>query len=369
MIISIGILAWNEEESIGMALQSLLEQTLIRELADVADDRLEIVVVPNGCSDRTAERAAEALRAGAASQPADRFAWRVENLSEAGKVNAWNHFVHRFSDPAADYLFLMDADIRFTHPDTLKNMVLSLEATPHAEVATDLPQKHLLFKSRKTLGDRLSLAMGQITQNSPAQLTGQLYCARGPMLRRIHMPLGLIVEDGFLKHMICTNLFTQPPDNKRIIRAPGASHVFEAYFRIMDVFNNQRRQQIGHCIYTYLRDCLVSIAGVRDAGEYIAENNARDPDWFRKVIRERVQRSGRWVMYPGAFGIRFKRLKNLSARQAVLRFPVAVVAFLMDVIILVAANRRLRSGQLAGVWKDTKTSVLNQHIATEVNRS
>jgi hypothetical protein len=254
----------------------------------------------------------------------------------------------------------MDADISFTHPDTLKNMVLALVKTPQAEASTDLPQKHILFKSRKTLGDRLSLAIGQITQSAPAQLTGQLYCARGPMLRRIHMPLGLMVEDGFLKHMICTNLFTQRPDNKRIIRAPDASHVFEAYFRIIDVFHNQRRQQIGHCIYTYLRDYLKSAPGGKDAGELIAENNARDPEWFRHVIRERVQQGGWWVIYPGALGVRFKRLRNLSAGQALLRLPVAVVAFLMDVVVLVAANRRLRSGQLAGVWKDTKTSVLSQ---------
>jgi hypothetical protein len=58
--------------------------------------------------------------------------------------------------------------------------------------------------------------------------------------------------------------------------------------------------------------------------------------------------------------VRFKRLKNLSTAQALLRLPVALVAFLMDVVVLVAANRRLRSGQLAGVWKDTKTSVLGQ---------
>jgi glycosyltransferase involved in cell wall biosynthesis len=360
MIISIGILAWNEEESIGMALQSLFEQTLIHELADHAEDQLEIVVVPNGCSDHTDEKAAEALRTGATSRPADRFSWRVESLREAGKVNAWNQFVHQFSNQAADYVFLMDADISFTHPDTLKNMVQALIQNPQAEASTDLPQKHILFKSRKTLGDRLSLAIGQITQSAPAQLTGQLYCARGRMLRRIHMPLGLMVEDGFLKHMMCTHLFTQPSDTQRIIRAPNASHVFEAYFRIMDIFNNQRRQQIGHCIHTYLRDYLKSASGKMDAGELIAENNARDPDWFRTMIRERVQQGGWWVIYPGALGVRFKRLRNLSPAQALLRLPVAIVAFLMDVVVLVAANRRLRSGQLAGVWKDTKTSVLSQ---------
>jgi glycosyltransferase involved in cell wall biosynthesis len=368
MIISIGVLAWNEEECIATALQSLLDQTLTRELADQSDDRMEVVIVPNGCSDRTDERAAETLRSGAASLPPDRFAWRVESLREPGKVNAWNQFVHRFSNPSADFIFLMDADIRFTHPDTLKNMLLSLKQTPLAEAATDLPQKHVLFKSRKTIFDRISIAIGQITQTAPAQLTGQLYCARGPLLRRIHMPLGLIVDDGFLKNMICTNLFTQPLDNGRIIRAPNASHMFEAYFRITDIFNNQRRQQMGHCIYTYLRDYLKETVGKKDAGEVIAGNNTRDPDWFRKVIRERVRQSGWWVIYPGAFSVRFKRLRNLSPGQAVIRFPVAMAAFLMDVIVLLAANHRLRSGQLAGVWKDTKSAALSQTATPDTKR-
>jgi hypothetical protein len=87
MIISIGILAWNEENSIGAAVHSLLEQTLIRELADHAEDRLEIVVVPNGCSDHTDAKAAEALRTGTAAIPTERFSWRVESLREAGKVS------------------------------------------------------------------------------------------------------------------------------------------------------------------------------------------------------------------------------------------------------------------------------------------
>ncbi len=359
MLVTVGVLAWNESEVIGSTLRSLLEQSLVRELAGSAH-RLEVVVVPNGCSDHTAEVAAEALSAGAAALPADRFVWRVHTLAEPGKANAWNQFVHRFSDPAADYVFLMDADIRFTHPDTLKNMLLVLEQTPHAGIATDLPQKHVLFKTHKTIFDRISLAIGQMTQAAPAQLTGQLYGARGPLLRRIHMPAGLIAEDGFVKHMVCTNLFTQPADNLRIVRAPNASHVFESYTRIVDIFNNQRRQQIAHAIYSYLRDYIRPRVGERDAGQIIAEDNLRDPDWFRALIGERVKQGGAWVMYPGAFAVRFKRLRNLSPLRALLKLPVAMAAFLMDVVILVAANRRLKNGHLAGVWKDTKSYALAQ---------
>lgn len=365
MIISIGVLAWNEETSIGVTLQSLFDQSLFQELATRPDLHIELIVVPNGCSDHTADRAADILRAGAMAWDTARFSWRVENIAEAGKVNAWNRYVHDFSDPASEYVFLVDADIQFTHPDTLKNMVQTLIDHPHAEVSTDLPQKHLLFKARKTVRDHLSLAIARVTQTAPAQLTGQLYCARGALLRRIYMPIGLIVEDGFLKQMVCTHLFTQRSDPSRVIRAPHASHVFEAYFRIADVFNNQRRQQIGHCVYTYLRDFIQAASG-RDAGLLIAENNRRDPDWFRKVIRQRVEQSGWWVMYPGAFSVRFRRLRALPFRQAILQLPVASAAFLLDAVVLIAANQRLRSGQLAGVWKDTKTVTLGEPPTSKV---
>ena len=360
MVISIGILAWNEAECIGGTLRSLLAQSLIRELAPTGDRRIEVIVVPNGCTDDTASEASAALKAGAAALPEGVFAWRVEAVAEPGKVNAWNLFAHRFSHPRADYVFLMDADIRLDHPDTLRNMVLALERDPRAAVSTDLPRKHIAAKRRKSLSDRISLAVSGMTQAAPGQLTGQLYCARGPLLRRVHMPLGLLVEDGFLKQMLCTNLMREPGDNRRVVRAPDASHVFEAYTGLKDVFFNQRRQQIGHTVYTYLRDYLNNHIGEKDAGEIIAANNARDPDWFRALIRDRVKRSGWWVIYPGAFSVRWRRLRNLSPAQAILRLPVAVAAFLMDVVVLAAANRKLKSGQLAGIWKDTKSTALGE---------
>jgi len=359
MIISIGILAWNEEEVIGATLRSLFDQSLVKELVGT-DHRLEVVVVPNGCSDGTAAQAAKALATGSADLPPHQFVWSVHELPQPGKENAWNRYVHQFSNQEADFVFMMDADIRFSHHDTLKNMLLALESNSYAWVATDLPQKHILLKAHKTLFDRISLGVGEMTQAAPAQLTGQLYCARGPVLRRIHMPPGLIVEDGFIKHMVCTDMFTCASDNRRIIRAPNASHVFESYTRIVDIYNNQRRQQIAQTIYIYLRDYLKAHVGEKDAGLIIARNNARDPDWYRRLIKERVNHGGWWVMYPGAFSVRFKRLRNMSILQAILKLPIALVAFLMDVIILVAANNRLKSGQLKGVWKDTKSRTLAQ---------
>jgi hypothetical protein len=284
----------------------------------------------------------------------------VEAVAEPGKVNAWNLFVHRFCHPQADPVFLMDADIRLGHPDTMKNMVRALAQNAHASVAVDLPRKHVAAKARKSLFDRISLAVSGMTQAAPGQLTGQLYCARGPLLRRVHMPLGLLVDDGFLKQMLCTDLMRTPCDNSRVVRAPEATHVFEAYTGLKAIFLNQRRQQIGHAIYTLLRDYLREQVGDRDAGQIIAANNARDPGWFCALIRERVKQGGWWVMYPGAFSVRWRRLRNLSAGQALLRLPIALAAFLLDVPVLLAANHRLRRGRLAGVWQDTRSTALEQ---------
>ena len=94
--LSIGIIAWNEEKGIAAMLQSLLQQSLFAELSR-RGQTCEIVCVANGCTDRTAEIAAELLVAEATAHPyAEAFTGRVMNLAERGKINAWNRFVHEF---------------------------------------------------------------------------------------------------------------------------------------------------------------------------------------------------------------------------------------------------------------------------------
>ena len=66
MIVSIGMLARNEAARIAHTLRSLLQQSVF-----CADGRTlpaaewELIVVPNGCSDATAEAARAALASGA----------------------------------------------------------------------------------------------------------------------------------------------------------------------------------------------------------------------------------------------------------------------------------------------------------------
>src|SRR5205085_10439775 len=83
--ISIGILAWNEEEAIGLTLASLFRQSLFAHLERL-QLRCEIVCVANGCTDRTPAVAQEVFEKEAASHPfKTAFTCRSLNVSQRGK--------------------------------------------------------------------------------------------------------------------------------------------------------------------------------------------------------------------------------------------------------------------------------------------
>ncbi len=106
MKIALGIMAYNEERNI--TISSLAEPVAVR---DSPGHDVSVHVRPNGCRDATAERARDALGAFAKRHPGADL--QVNEVAQAGKVNAWNHFVHGFSPPDAEALLLLDADIRF----------------------------------------------------------------------------------------------------------------------------------------------------------------------------------------------------------------------------------------------------------------
>lgn len=356
MKLSIGILAWNEEEYISTTISSLLRQSIFESPACDGME-FEIVCVPNGCSDSTAEEARSSFEALPDHLRAAGLRCRVCEIEQPGKVNAWNRYIHELSDPAADYIFMLDADIRINTPDTLLKMLEALLENPRAYASTDTPIKHIAFKKKKNIADRISLAIAGTTQAAPGQLSGQLYCARAEMLRRIVIPNGMIIEDGFLKQMLCTNLYSEELDNSRIVRAERASHTFKAYTGPKDVFHNQVRQTLGHTVYTFLRDHLRKhVAAGERIEDVLRAESARDPNWFISIVTERTVGSRQsWLVFPGALTLRFRRLRRLSAAARIRALPAALIGFLLDLAVCIAANRRLKQGRIGGVWKDTRT--------------
>jgi glycosyltransferase involved in cell wall biosynthesis len=327
--VSIGIIAWNEEQGIGAMLESVFQQSLFAELAR-RGRRCEILCVTNGCTDRTPEVVAKIFARQCSEHPeAAHFSCRVMNVSQRGKINSWNRFVHSFSAREAKYLFLMDADILIHPRETLWNMVNTLEQNLEASVSVDLPRKDISFKKRKTLWERVSLGASQMTGSASAQLCGQLYCIRAEVARNIYLPKDLCAcDDGFIKALVCTDFLVHQVWPWRIAAAPDAAHTFEAYVSPAGILKNQKRQMIGQTIVHVLVDNYLTKLPLTQRlklAEALSEKEKVDPSWLKRLIAEHMRRTRFcWQLYPGLLSHRFKRLASLNWFKRIACFPAAL---------------------------------------------
>src|SRR6185503_13712962 len=134
--ITIGVRAWNEESIIRKTLESVFQQSLFEELSR-RDEFCEVICIPNGCTDRTAEIAAQVFSEQERSHPfANAFRCRVEEIKEAGRNHTWNAFVHSLSSPDAEFLCIMDSDILFNQRETLYNLYAALLNHYEAAIAS-----------------------------------------------------------------------------------------------------------------------------------------------------------------------------------------------------------------------------------------
>ena len=356
MHLVIGILAWNEESSIGGTIRSLGQQTLFAEVAGEGGE-VEVIIVPNACTDRTGEVAEAALEKHIRIHPSTTA--RVESLAEGGKSNAWNELVHRLAPAETDFFVLMDADIELLTKDTLVLMWSALRSNHQALITTDLPVKHVARKKRLSLRERFLVGAGSMTQSASGQLTGQLYCARGHMLRQIRIPRGLIVDDGFIKQMVCTMGYSEPADPSRIVRVEGAAHVFECYTRLRDIWNHQVRQAVGHTLYTYFTAYMRANLPERPVFAKLKVLCLEEADWFAKFAREEIRRRGFWVMDSASFWVRWRRARAARGWRKLRFFALAAVATPFDAAVFLASNARLKGGRVNSIWKDTRTTTVS----------
>src|SRR5436189_2088040 len=197
--LSIAVRAWNEEAIIGRALNSIFHQSLFDELSK-RGETCEVLCIPNGCTDSTAEIATAVMAKQADSHPfAHAFIGSVRNMREAGRNHTWNAYVHELSHPQAEFLFLMDSDILFNRPDTLFKLYQALLENPEAKIASDQPIKDVELKPRKSWRDSISLATSDMNGAIQGRMTGQLYCIRAETARGLYLPKDLGIDDGFIK--------------------------------------------------------------------------------------------------------------------------------------------------------------------------
>lgn len=344
MRIAIGIFAHNEEAQIESTLESLSRQDLLK--GGTPGLSIQICVLANGCVDATVARSRKACERLFAQREEVRASIAV--ISSPGKSNAWNEYVHRFSVPIVDYLVFMDGDIQFLGLETLTQLVQCLETTPEANVAVDTILKDIVFSSDRTPFDVISLKTSELSRAGDPKIAGSLYVLRAEVARRIWLPVGLLVEDGFLKALILTEGFTEAENTRKIARAEGAAHTFVAEKKIGAVYRHEKRLTTGTAQNIILFRFLRKAAQEKPAhvGEVIRRLNETDPDWVCRLTKSEVAKRG-WRVLPFQMVLLpFRQLGFFSGGVFARYLVVCMLRSVFNALALCGAYIDLRRGRL-----------------------
>lgn len=334
MRVDIGVFAHNEASGIAAMVARLAAQDIWR--TDGVSPR--IWVLCNGCRDDTVAVA----RAAAVGTEV-----RVTDLPLGGKSRTWNRFVHDLSRPDADVLMFIDADIEFRDDGALGEMLRNLAGL---WVLNSQPVKDTVVRptglSRK---DKFIAAAAGGLDHWKTAVCGSLYAMPAAVARRFHLPIGLPVEDGFLRAMVLRDAITGPEDFSRIDGLEGMFHVYGSERTIAALIRHQVRIVIGSAV-NYA--CFGAIDRLPlDQRHAELARAATDEDWVARAIKARLPE------WPGGYiPLHFltKRLVKAARNPRDLlrpkRLAITVLGFGFDAIVYARAQWAMWRGTGAGHW-------------------
>ena len=187
---SIAVFAHDEADRIAATLRSIV----VAAQGVPVDVVVDVVVLANGCRDRTVEIVRElALQSNHL---------RVVEIALGDKANAWNHYVHNIAATAPAEVVAMhvfvDGDIR-VEPGSFAALAAAFHQVPSANAVGALPTSG---RDREAWSRRM-IASGT--------LAGGLYALRGDFVerirqRKIRIPQGLIGEDWLVSLFASSDL-------------------------------------------------------------------------------------------------------------------------------------------------------------------
>lgn len=334
MKVDLAVFAYNEAGGIAAFLKALTEQTIF------ADPQVEFraLVLANGCKDDTAAQARRVP------------GLEVLDLPEPGKSRTWHRFVHEFARQDADVLIFCDADIDWPSPDLLSGLVATLDAHPKRVAMSSRPVKDLTLDSRGAgLAARLIKAATGESDAWQDAICGQLYVARADAVRAIPMPVGLPVEDGYVRAMLLTECFTNMDSPNEIEGDPALYHVYESERSLTGLLRHQVRIVIGSSInttiFTYLSEQPV------DQRHAVLARAAADPNWLAQLLRDRLP-----VWPSGYVSMHYLLKRSQSALSPerggfkLRKLPMLVLGFGFDAVVYLWAQWRMARGVGSGFW-------------------
>ncbi len=340
MRVDIGVFAHNEARCIVKMLQGLMRQ-------ETKGLDARIVVLANGCTDSTVELARGFVRSSGSALPG--LAVEVLDLKLGGKSRTWNSYVHELSRPDADALIFMDADIDLPEPDSLLRLVQGLTANPHLHAFNSHPIKDIVYRPENlSMLDKV-IAMNSETLNDwKTAICGSLYAMPTAKARSLHMPIGLAVEDGFLRAMILTDVMTAEEDLSRI-DGGDVFHIFASERSVSALIRHQTRIIIGSAVNTAAFTALHQLPS--DQRRKALADAAKQEKWLSEVIQSQLPR---WPFGWIQFHYLTKRIGFIARQPHRLlqfrRIAMLIVGFGFDLVVYVNAQIKMARGTGAGHW-------------------
>lgn len=345
-MISIGVLAYNEESCIKKMIMGLFDQMLLKRRG--LPYQVEVCVVANGCLDNTVAVARRALDELSRTMP--RVSGHVFVLDRADKSNAWNNYIHKFSSQQASYYILLDADIEFADEEVLCDIVVAAEASKNAKIVVDVPLKDIAKKQSKNFFDRLSLHYSDSRKLGLPKISGQLYCGEGRYLRTLFLPVGLPVEDGYLRAVTLTDSFRHEENFDYIERIDDVHHYFSGLSFFSGLVRHEIRLTLGSMINMILFDYLYRRSQCEDINLLINENNRNNPKWLEGCVNEYVEKNGYRKIFSVFAFRRVLDLKNISFRNFIINFCISITCLPLDFYITLRAILLIKRSQAIGYW-------------------
>ncbi len=338
--VEIGIFAHNEEANVASFLDSLYSQDIFQsEMFSV-----NVYLLANGCTDATVERAGAYFL----SRYVD-FPLTILNLDKGGKSRTWNYFVHQASSIIADYHIFIDCDISMPSASTLRSMVKFIDENAALDVSSSRAVKDIsYFRRRLTFVERIISASGGQLDDWETSVCGQLYVLRSSVARQIYLPIGLPVEDGFLRAMVLTNQLEDSEDLSRIGGLDGIFHLYVSETRVVDVVRHQVRIVIGSAINAAIFKYLHGLNDGKVSDELLRAS--RDEDWVKGVCNRMLpDRRFGWVP-PHFLFKRVIRARKFTGRTTLKGAVLLALGFGFDALVYLIAQFKMSRGVNAGHW-------------------
>lgn len=340
-IIDIGIFAHNEANVIAGMLTRLLAQDIFR----TGRFSVNVYVLANGCTDQTAAKAAEAARA-----LADTGSVIVCDLPAGGKSRTWNAFVHDISRADADVLVFCDADIDIPNADMLSAFATAFLADDRLRALNSHPVKDLHYQAGQLNPLEKLIASGANSLgNWRNEICGQLYALRPAFARTLYLPIGLPVEDGFVRAMVLTDKLQEPEDFTVIDGIEGLFHIYNSERTLGSLIRHQTRIVIGSAINAALFGHLVQLE--KGAIPDTLRQASLDEHWLSNIIKSSLPRWPQgWV--PLHYLIK-RSARQLRSPKELLRpraLAVFVAGFGLDMVVYIQAQYKMATGSGAGYW-------------------